>query len=443
MPQPFSFSVNVPRDNLAPYLQQRGQTLAGIAGSVGELTDAISATLQARAQAEKARRLAIQKENDRRTLLSMPTSSNILNYTSLYPEDAAKLEPSFARIAEEEKTSEFNALIGPYFAAQTDDVDTFKSGIDQRATALEKSEDPVNVERAKILRNISALADKNLTNAKLELGGRLAFIRPEQFKNVTEYMAGGRVAEDIEAQALAKAEFDAKKAAVDAKFAESQAVADLNFKKAQTENYAVMQDIARQNADIARQRLAIDREANQIKKDAMQAELDAKLAQRDQTLRERKAEMDKSLSKIQIAKDVALKILKTPRALRESVHGPASEAMRQAYPVATAMARGQDQQDYINLTDQFFGTVFLEGIEAMKSTGAISEKEGTKAASAATSANRSSSVDAMDQALIEFLQKLDMSERIAKEKYGAKPVAPSAAVPVSVIPPGQAVEDFD
>lgn len=443
MPQPFSFSVNVPRDNLAPYLQQRGQTLAGIAGSVGELTDAISATLQARAQAENARRLAIQKENDRRTLLSMPTSSNILNYTSLYPEDAAKLEPSFARIAEEEKTSEFNALIGPYFAAQTGDVETFKSGIDQRATALEKSEDPVNVERAKVLRNISAMADKNLINAKLELGGRLAFIRPEQFKNVTEYMAGGRVAEDIEAQALAKAEFDAKKAAVDAKFAESQAVADLNFKKAQTENYAVMQDIARQNADIARQRLAIDREANQIKKDAMQAELDAKLAQRDQTLRERKAEMDNALTKLNTAKDVVLKIIKTPLAVRENVHGPGKEAIRKEYPVATGVLMGQDEQDYINVTDQFFGGLFLAGIETMKGTGAVTGPEGEKAAASVNAARLSGSVKAMDEAILEYLKLLNRSENILKEKYGAKPVAPSAAAPVSVIPPGQAVEDFD
>lgn len=443
MPQPFKFSVNVPRDNLVPYLEQRGQTLAGITGSVGELTSAISATLQAQRQAEIQRRLAIQKENDRRSLLANPTPRNILNYKSLYPEDAAELEPSFARMAEEEKTSEFNALIGPYFAAQTGDVDTLKSGLDQRATALEKSEDPVNIERAKVLRNISAMADKNLTNAKLELGGRLAFIRPEQFKNVTEYMAGGRVAEDIEAQALAKAQFDAKKAAVDAKFAESQAVADADLKKAQTENYAVMQDIAKQNADIARQRLAIDREANKIKRDMMQAQLDEKRAQRDQTLRERKAEMDNALLKVQTAEDAALKIVQTPIAVRQNVHGPGKEAFRKEYPFASSVLIGQDEQDYINLTDQFLGGVFLAGIEAMKGTGAITGPEGEKAAASITAARRSGSIEAMDAAIVEYLQLLGRSKNTLKEKYGAKPVAPAAPLPESVIPPGQPVLDFD
>lgn len=376
---------------------------------------------------EQAQLYAVQKENNRQALLANPTSKNILSYKTMYPEDATKLEPSFARLADEEKNSEFNALIGPYFAAQTGDVETFKAGIEQRASALEQSKDFQAADRAKILRNIADMADRSLVNAKLGLGARLAYLNPEQFKSVTEYMASGRTAEDIEAAALAKAQLDAKKAAVDVKFAESKAVADLDLTKAQTENYATQKNIAEQNISIARQRLAIEKEANQIKRDAMKAELDAKTAERDRLVRERKADMDQSLSKIVTSKDVILKILKTPRALRESVHGPAAEAMREGYPLATAALRGQDEQDYINLTNQFKGAVFLEGIQSMQNTGAITEKEGTKAAEAIASANLSGSVEAMDEALISVLQLLNRSERIAKEKFGAKPVADAPA----------------
>lgn len=416
--------LNVPQAQpyqpISPAIQSLGNTALGVL----ELYQKQQADLL---EKERQRLLLIQKENDLKNVISNPTSLNILKYKALHPEDAAKLEPSFARIADEAKTSEFNELIGPYFAAQTGDTETFKQGLDRRASALEESKDQSNIERAKVLRNISALADKNLANAKLELGARLAYLRPEQFKSVTEYMTTGRTAEERDQQVLAKAQFDAKKAAVEAKFAESQAVADLDFKKAQIENYAVMQDIAKQNADIARQRLDIDRESNNIKRDMMQADLDAKLAQRDQTLRERKAEMDNSLLKMQTAKDVALKIIKTPRSVRENVHGPGKEALRQKYPTATGVFIGQAEQDYINLTDQFRGGVFLSGIEGMKGSGSITETEGKKAADSLTAASLSGSVEAMDEAIMNYLQLVNRGQKIAKDKFGADVPAPAPA----------------
>ena len=99
-----------------------------------------------------------------------------------------------------------------------------------------------------------------------------------------------RVAEETSKSEISKANSEAAKAAVAARFAESNAVIDLeqkgwNIKKLQSD-----MQIARQNAAIAAANNSIAREGNALKRDELKLKLIDMQDKRDQTVRERVSE---------------------------------------------------------------------------------------------------------------------------------------------------------
>ena len=79
---------------------------------------------------------------------------------------------------------------------------------------------------------------------------------------------------------------------------------------------------------------------------------------------------------------------------------------------------GTPGADFKALNDQVQGGAFLEAIQRMKSTGAISEIEGTKATAAVKEASTAQSPDAFRAAMSKFREAIQMGMENAATKAG-------------------------
>jgi hypothetical protein len=79
---------------------------------------------------------------------------------------------------------------------------------------------------------------------------------------------------------------------------------------------------------------------------------------------------------------------------------------------------GTPAADFKSLYDQVKGGAFLEAVQRMKGTGAISEIEGTKATAALTAASTAQSPDAFRKEMSKFRDAIQTSMDIATTKAG-------------------------
>jgi hypothetical protein len=162
---------------------------------------------------------------------------------------------------------------------------------------------------------------------------------------------------------LKKREADAATAATKAKFAESEALAGLNLTNAQINNYAVNQDIAKQNARIAAARLALDRESNDLKRKELSVKLDEMVRERDEKVRAA-GNIDNMVMTLD-------RILDTP----EDTIRAATGTFDASWASPTFL---QSTKDFEALVENLDAQTFISQIGALKGMGALSDAEGKK-----------------------------------------------------------------
>ena len=166
-----------------------------------------------------------------------------------------------------------------------------------------------------------------------------------------------------------EAESSAQKAAVAAKFAESNAALDLQKKGWDITKIQEDINIAKQNARIAALNSQIAREGNAIKREENQLKLRDMIDKRDTTVREKVGEVESARSDMDNFLNTADRILKTPKNIVGSAAGPISARM----PTLS-----QDTSDFEGLVETLGSQAFMAQIPKMKGTGALSEGEGKK-----------------------------------------------------------------
>jgi hypothetical protein len=166
-----------------------------------------------------------------------------------------------------------------------------------------------------------------------------------------------------------EAESSAQKAAVAAKFAESNAVIDLQKKGWDITKIQNDIDIAKQNSRIAAMNAATSREGNSLKRQENELKLREMIDKRDATVREKVAEVESARADMDNFLNTADRILKTPKNIVGSAAGPISSRM----PTLS-----QDTADFEALVETLGSQAFMSQIPKMKGAGALSEKEGDK-----------------------------------------------------------------
>jgi hypothetical protein len=166
-----------------------------------------------------------------------------------------------------------------------------------------------------------------------------------------------------------EAESSAQKAAVAAKFAESNAVIDLEKKGWDITKIQNDIDIAKQNSRIAAMNAATSREGNSLKRQENELKLREMIDKRDTAVREKVSEIENARSTMDNMLNTADRILKTPKNVVGSAAGPISARM----PTLT-----QDTADFEALVETLGSQSFLAQISNIKGMGALSNAEGEK-----------------------------------------------------------------
>jgi hypothetical protein len=182
-----------------------------------------------------------------------------------------------------------------------------------------------------------------------------------------EALAPGQVSEQT--AKASEAQSNAQKAAVAAKFAESNAVKDLERKGWDITKIQSDMAIAKQNAQIAAMNAATSRESNAIKRQENQLKLQELIDKRDTAVREKAGEVESARADMDNFLNTADRILATPKSVIGSAAGPISARM----PTLS-----QDTADFEALVETLGSQSFMSQIPKMRGAGALSEREGDK-----------------------------------------------------------------
>jgi len=218
-------------------------------------------------------------------------------------------------------------------------------------------------------------------------------------------------------EAIAKAE----KAAVDAKYAESTAVQEIekrgwDIKKLQSDI-----QINKENARIAAINAAISKEGNQIKRQELSLKRDEMNQKRDDVIRAKTSEIESAGGDMDNFLNTADRVLKTPMSVIGSAAGPISARM----PTLS-----QDTADFEALVETMSSQAFMSQIPKMKGTGALSEKEGDKLQSSLQNLSLKQSPERLVENVKEAQRLILKARKNLADKYGVPesvPDTPQAA----------------
>jgi len=199
---------------------------------------------------------------------------------------------------------------------------------------------------------------------------------PEKFAETYAKLGAEQRAADKAPAELSEAQSKAAKAAVDAKFAESNAVADLTKKGWDVTKIQEDIKIQKENARIAALNASIAREGNALKKQEMGLKLQEMQDKREELVRGKvaeaetaRADMDNFLNTVDRFLGASVDKSGKPTSTIRAATGP----IDQMFPTMQT-----DVADLEALAETIGSQAFMAQIPKMKGTGALSEGEGKK-----------------------------------------------------------------
>jgi len=349
MPDPINYLAMLPKPDIA------GQFTSGLqlGSGIREMAD----KREAEARAEQLRQ---QYAADLQASLTKPTAEAFAALSAKYPQQREAFKQSWDMMKEGQKEQEFLAGVQAFGAINAGSPQVAASLLDERIAAKENSGQDAS--KLKLMR---AALDQNPQAVAGQLGLVLSSIDPDKWSKMTTEL---RAAQKAPAE-LTEAQAKAQKAAVDAKFAESNAVTDLQKKGWDITKIQEDIKISKENARIAAMNAAISREGNQLKKVELATKMQEAKDKRDETVRAKTSEVESARADMDNFLNTADRVLKTPIGVVDSAAGPI---------YARLPTTSQDTADFEELLTTLSSQAFMSQIPKMKGTGALSEKEGDK-----------------------------------------------------------------
>lgn len=361
MAQPFNYMMNLPDPTQSVMGGvQNALNIANIA-SQRNLAEQKALDLQ------RAREQQSAMEAELAALSQNPSPSALASMMVKYP----SLSENFKRTYDVLNTEQQQARVGQasqvYAALQAGKPEIAIQVLGDQAGAYRNS----GMEKdAKTLDDLAELIKMNPDTAKTSAGLFLASaMGPEKFTETFTKLETDRRAQELQPSQLTEAQAKAQKAAVDAKFAESNAALDLQKKGWDITKIQEDIKIARQNASIAALNAQIAREGNQLKREELGLKLQEMKEKRDTAVREKAADLESARGNVDNMLNTADRILKTPMGVVGSAAGPVSARM----PTLS-----QDTADFEELVNTLGSQAFLAQIPNIKGMGALSNAEGEK-----------------------------------------------------------------
>lgn len=457
--QPNDYRIQIPQqDSLGGVRSVLGlaETLEGIRANKAKAELAGTQRQIELDEAAVKKAAAAQLQSDLMSLSKNPSIEGIVKTMVQYPHLSEGLNRGLNALSNEERKARVAEGQQVFFALANDDIKTATELLNSNATALRESG---NGKRAQLYEQLSKAIQLNPKAAMTNLGMLLATDMgmekfQETFKTLEDQrrarMTEGDAAREAAAKAT-KAERDAEVAAVASKYAESNAVLDIQQKGwniAQLQNDI---DIKKQNLKIAQAELQLKKNADSRDAARLQADLDRLKKEREDVVKTKTAELEQSMGNIDNMLNTLEGVLSS-KAL-DDVVGPIEGSDFYPTTIAAMATRGiniinpfytptsaDERKSTIAEVNKLIAQSFTTQLEKMRGLGHLSNVEGEKIQSAFANFSRNQGEEGF-RASAQEARRLLMKERerIAK-KYGMP--APTVDTPKA---PGSRppLESFD
>jgi hypothetical protein len=391
-----------------------------LADQRGRLIQAQEAAAGAEAnvkQAQLAREQAFQA--DVGAIASNPSPSALVSLMYKYPDQAEKLKTAYASLNTEQKDAKVAQASQVYAALRAGKTDIAQDLLANQAQALKNSGMDQDAKNLEVLSQLIKLSPETAT---MSTGMFLASaMGADKFTENFTKLEGERRAQMKEGAELTEVQAKAAKAAVEAKFAESNAAMDVAKKG--WDITKIQEDIAinKENARIAAAQLSISRETNALKKQELGVKLDEMKRERDEKVRTKVADVESARTNIDNMLNTADRILATPIGTVKSATGPISSKL----PTVSA-----DTANFEELVETLKSQAFLSQIPNMKSMGALSNTEGDKLQAALQNLSLRQSPDRLIENIKEAQRLILKARKNVATRYGMPentPDTPAAA----------------
>ena len=415
--QPFNYNIQAPDYSgmISSALQMKGQVAQN---NVYE-AQAQKIDLERQALVKKQQDDAV-KQQELIELSKNPSSKAVQEFILRRPEVAEQFKASFDSMSDNERRASTEVQFALKSALESNRPDLATSDLDRRMEAAKNSGDAVALEKLSMLKN---LVVANPDAALLQSNAFLAStMDPEKFASMEKTRGEESRSKEMQPSVLKESEAKAEKAAVVAKFAESDAAMELQKKGWDIKKIQNDMQVSRQNVAIAAQNAAVSRANSETSRMEAQIKLQDLIQKRDGVVREKTAEVDSARASIDNMLNTADRILKTPMGVVGSAAGPLS---------ARLPTLSQSTADFESLIENLDAQSFIAQIPNMKGTGALSDAEGKKLAAALQSFSLRQSPEQLLSNVKEAQRiMLDSRKRLAS-KYGVPDTVPNtpAAAP--------------
>jgi hypothetical protein len=361
MPAPYDYTLNLPDPTQS--MMQGVQSAMGISNMLTQKKMVDQQILDA----EEARKARLQLQADLAKMSQNPTPSAVSSLMLRYPQLSENLKRGYDVLDAKQKETRVDEASRVYAALRAGKPDIAIEQLVDYAGAYRNS----GMEKeAKVLEDHAELIRLNPKTAETSVGLFLAAsMGPEKFTEAFTKLEAERRSSALEPSTLSEAQSKAHTAAVEAKFAESVAVTDLQKKGWDITKIQEDIKIAKENAKIAAANAAIAREGNAIKREENKLKLQEMILKRDELVRTKASDLESARTTMDNMLDTADRILATPFGIVGSAAGPVSSKMP---------TMSQDTADFEELVTTLGSQAFMAQIPAMRGLGSLTEAEGAK-----------------------------------------------------------------
>lgn len=325
-----------------------------------QLGSAIKGMRQQRQQEEEALALREKYKADLQKAMQSRNPQAWLDLAAMYPEQGRSFREQAAAIGEQQQKNEF--LIGAQAlnALNRGDVAAARMIVDQQIEAAQNSGADVTG-----LEAIRGSLDVDPSIVQGQLSAVLSTINPQDFEKLVAapYLSAREMATTDEARSKAET------AAVAAKFAESNAAADLA--KAGWDIAQIQQNmgVQRANQEIAVLEAARKRTTDELQQRELELKISEAERKRDLAVSDARFANESAYADLSVGLSNITSILQTPAQVIEAATGPVS----QMFP--TMSEETADFQEKINTLKS---QTFMSQVQKMRGLGALTQSEGAR-----------------------------------------------------------------
>jgi len=368
---------------------------------------------QQRVQQEQqaaAQERAKQYSADVGNALKTPTYQAFSELTIKYPEQREAIKQSLSLMSEGQRNAEFGLASKAFAALNTGNADIATQLYERQIAAKEGSGADASEEKM-----VLDAIKRDPVKAKGLIGYAMFHADPEKYAESVTKLGGELRAQEQAPAALQEAQGKATKAAaeakvaeVTAKYADSQAVADLTKKGWDITKIEQDIGIAKETNRIKAMEAAAAREGNALKRDELKLKIEETKRGRDEKIRERTAEAETAITGIDKSSELLGSILADEDSLRAAT---GAGGWRAWIP-------GTDARTTAGKLEQLQNAIAATNLDKLK--GAMSDKDIMFLKTMETNLDRFQNEEQFITELRRIDKALSKAREVVVKKYGAE-----------------------